>query len=91
MTLTTILIFGAPVLFYRLIFQSRACGRVLLVVSALAVYWLQPAMPVRYLDFWLPTVTLALVVLSWIITTPPEERTGAPIGWLLLRWAAWCW
>jgi alginate O-acetyltransferase complex protein AlgI len=75
MTLTTILIFGAAILFYRLIFQSKARGMVLLVVSALAVYWLQPAMPVRYLDFWLPTATLALVVLSWIITTPPEERS----------------
>ena len=75
MTLTTILIFGAAILFCRSIFQSKARGRVLLVVSALAVYWLQPAMPVRNLDFWLPTATLALVVLSWVITTLPEERS----------------
>ncbi|MGD0706937.1 MAG: MBOAT family O-acyltransferase [Anaerolineaceae bacterium] len=75
MTLTTILIFGAAILFYRLIFQSRARGMVLLIVSTLAVYWLQPAMPVRNLDFWLPTATLALVVLSWVVTTPPAGRS----------------
>ena len=37
MTLITILIFGAAILFYRLVFQSRARGMVLLFVSALAV------------------------------------------------------
>jgi D-alanyl-lipoteichoic acid acyltransferase DltB (MBOAT superfamily) len=26
------------------------------------------------MDFWLPTLTLALAVLSWIVTTPPENR-----------------
>ncbi len=47
----------------------------LLVVSTLAVYALQPNLPVRYLDFWLPTLTLALAVLSWVITTPRVSRS----------------
>ncbi len=47
----------------------------LLVVSTLAVYALQPNLPVRYLDFWLPTLTLALAVLSWVLTTPRQLRS----------------
>jgi D-alanyl-lipoteichoic acid acyltransferase DltB (MBOAT superfamily) len=46
----------------------------LLVVSALAVYALQPKLPIRYLDFWLPTLTLALAALSWVLTTPRAQR-----------------
>lgn len=47
----------------------------LLVVSALAVYALQPNLPIRYLDFWLPTLTLALAALSWVLTTPRPQRS----------------
>jgi len=88
MGLRDILIFAALALAYRLIFRQR--GRVhsrslgvhsrslgdwfLLVSSALAIYWLQPLAPIRYMDFWLPTATLGLVALSWLITTPPEGR-----------------
>jgi alginate O-acetyltransferase complex protein AlgI len=52
----------------------------LLTVSALAVYALQPALPVRYLDFWLPTLTLALAALSWVITTPRASRSWRSNG-----------
>jgi D-alanyl-lipoteichoic acid acyltransferase DltB (MBOAT superfamily) len=47
----------------------------LLAISALAVFALQPALPVRGLDFWLPTATLGLTVLAWALTSPPEKRT----------------
>ena len=46
----------------------------LLVISTLAVYALQPALPVRGLDFWLPTLTLGLTVLGWVLTTPRQQR-----------------
>ncbi|MFH2102813.1 MAG: MBOAT family O-acyltransferase [Chloroflexota bacterium] len=46
----------------------------LLVVSAGAVYALQPELPIRYLDFWLPTCTLGIAVLGWILTTASEKR-----------------
>ena len=42
----------------------------LLASSVLAVYWFQPALPLRSLDFWLPSLSLALTVLTWLITTP---------------------
>jgi D-alanyl-lipoteichoic acid acyltransferase DltB (MBOAT superfamily) len=74
MGLRDILIFAALALAYRLIFRQRGRNWFLLVSSALAIYWLQPLAPIRYMDFWLPTATLGLVVLSWVITTPPEGR-----------------
>jgi alginate O-acetyltransferase complex protein AlgI len=43
--------------------------------SVLVVYWLQPSLPVRGLDFWLPTLTLGLTVICWAAVTPPEERS----------------
>jgi D-alanyl-lipoteichoic acid acyltransferase DltB (MBOAT superfamily) len=72
MGLRDILIFAALALAYRLVFRQRGRNWFLLVSSALAIYWLQPLAPIRYMDFWLPTATLGLVVLSWLITTPPE-------------------
>ena len=37
----------------------------LMISGILAIYWLQPSSPVRGLDFWLPTVALALVIWVW--------------------------
>jgi len=36
----------------------------LLGLSVLAVYWFQPAVPLRSFDFWLPSLTLALIILT---------------------------
>lgn len=43
----------------------------LLLLSVLAVYWFQPAIPLRSFDFWLPTLTLALLVLTWLVISEP--------------------
>jgi alginate O-acetyltransferase complex protein AlgI len=43
----------------------------LLALSVLAVYWFQPAVPLRFFDFWLPSMTLALVILTWFLTSRP--------------------
>ena len=75
MGLTQVLIFAGVAFLLRLFGRGVRRGWLLLVVSALAIYWLQPGMPIRYLDFWLPTTTLALVVLSWAVVTPQE------MGW----------
>ena len=42
----------------------------LLASSVLAVYWFQPALPIRSFDFWLPSLSLALTVLTWLVTSP---------------------
>jgi D-alanyl-lipoteichoic acid acyltransferase DltB (MBOAT superfamily) len=45
----------------------------LLALSVLAVYWFQPVVPLRSFDFWLPSLSLAFVILIWFITS----QTGA--------------
>src|SRR5436309_10457853 len=68
MTLTSIVIFGIAAAFYGLIVPAKWRGWVLLVASVVAIYWLQPAIPVRPVDFVLPTATLVLAVAGWLIT-----------------------
>ncbi len=68
MTLADILIFIAGGLVYELIVPKRLRRWALLVASIYAIYALQPALDVRFLDFGLPTATLALAVYGWILT-----------------------
>ena len=49
----------------------RAKGWVMLVVSVFAVYWLQSSTPVRNLDFWLPTASLGLTLIVWVMINAP--------------------
>jgi len=44
--------------------------RIWLILSAslLAVYWIQPSLPIRNLDFWLPTASILLTVFVWTAT-----------------------
>jgi len=78
MGLTQILVFAAAGLLARVLFRpggyARAWGWLLLIGSALAIFWLQPAVPIRNFDFYFPTATLTLVVLGWALTAPPETR-----------------
>jgi len=76
MTLGSILAFAALALLFRLVARERYRGELLLISSVLAIYWLQPLSPVRNLDFWLPTCTLALAVLSWWISADPLSAVG---------------
>ncbi len=55
--------------------RSRILRNPLLVIfSTGVIFWLQPALPIRGLDFWLPIATLTLVALGWVLTSKPEER-----------------
>jgi D-alanyl-lipoteichoic acid acyltransferase DltB (MBOAT superfamily) len=47
----------------------------LLLASLLALYWLQPSTPIRNLDFWLPTASIALTLLVWAVSAPVEGRS----------------
>ncbi|MBN1429523.1 MAG: MBOAT family protein [Anaerolineae bacterium] len=84
MTLPHILTFVVTVLLIALIGKGRWRGWLLLVAGTVALFWLQPAMPIRQMDFWLPVVTLALVVLVWLaIRSGEPSLTGtllAPIA-----------
>ncbi|MGZ9164101.1 MAG: MBOAT family O-acyltransferase, partial [Anaerolineales bacterium] len=48
----------------------------LLAVGTFIIYWFQPAQEVVTLTFWLPTFTLVLTILAWLLTSTPEVR-----GW----------
>ncbi|HEU0292319.1 MAG TPA: MBOAT family O-acyltransferase [Anaerolineales bacterium] len=50
---------------------TRGAARtyLLLFLSVLAIYWFQPALPFRSFDFWIPSVSLVLVILTWFITS----------------------
>ena len=93
MTLRDILIFIALGLLIRGVSRwPGARAWLLYLVSILAVFWLQPLSPVRYLDFWLPAATLGLSALGWVVTTPTGQRAwranapalGVLIGVVLL-------
>lgn len=74
MTILTVLILAAFALLIRLTFRSRGRGWVLLIASLLVIFWLQPSMPIRNLDFWLPVLIIFLTLFSWEITATSEER-----------------
>jgi alginate O-acetyltransferase complex protein AlgI len=75
--MTLILVLGSILVAIILGLLSRFRARLplLLGVSAVAIYAFQPALPVRGLDFWLPTVTLSITILTWIITTPRDQHS----------------
>ncbi len=52
---------------------TRTTARVffLLALSVLGIYWFQPAIPLRSFDFWIPSISIALVLLTWFITSQP--------------------
>jgi alginate O-acetyltransferase complex protein AlgI len=75
MTIQNILVFAVLILIYRFFFKKVSRGWILLGASCLSVFWLQPSLSIRYLDFWLPVATLTLTLLSWAITTPPDSRS----------------
>lgn len=75
MSLTQILIFAGIALIAGIIHRPRLRLYVLFTASILAVFALQPVLPIRGLDFWLPTATLALVVFSWFATAPRSARS----------------
>jgi alginate O-acetyltransferase complex protein AlgI len=80
MTLALILVSIVVAAMLGLVTQNRWRIPLLLVSCTLAVYAFQPLLPVRGLDFWLPTATLALATLAWILTTPCEQRSWG-INW----------
>jgi alginate O-acetyltransferase complex protein AlgI len=75
MTLSLILVSISITLVLGLLTRNRWRLSLLLGFGALAVYALQPSLPVRSLAFWFPTATLSLTCLTWILTTPIEQRT----------------
>src|SRR5579871_1366008 len=68
MTLLNIAVFIVGAFVFTLAIPSRWRGIALLIASITAIYWMQPALPLRPLDFILPTATLILGVVGWLLT-----------------------
>lgn len=81
MSLVNILILIAAALAVRLLFPGKLRRWALLVGSVVAIYWLQPSLPIRQMDFWFPTATLGLVLASWALTAE-KEQLKAKQNWL---------
>ncbi len=74
MTIIQILIVAAAALFWGLVMRERGRKYFLLIASVLFIFWLQPALPLRGFDFWIPLATLTITVFSWFITAAEESR-----------------
>ena len=66
MQINQILLFTSAAILISI--TSRGRNWLLLGCSTLAIFLIQPATPIRYLDFWLPTLTLGITILAWIVT-----------------------
>jgi D-alanyl-lipoteichoic acid acyltransferase DltB (MBOAT superfamily) len=47
------------------------------VISVLGVFWLQPGVPLRGFDFWLPLSSLTLCVMLWAATLPAAQTAAS--------------
>lgn len=73
MTILEIAILASLAVFIGWLGRGRKLA--LLASSALALYWLQPDQEPVNLMFWLPTLTLIVAALSWMITANDESRS----------------
>jgi alginate O-acetyltransferase complex protein AlgI len=83
MDLTQITVFALGAAVYTLALPARWRGWALLLGSVIAIYWLQPVLNIRWLDYLLPTLTLALAILSWQVTRAPGAEHNRQ-DWLTL-------
>ena len=86
MVITETLIMVLVAVLFRLLAGrfEKIRGWLLLSVSTLAIFWLQPAMPIRFLEFWLPVGTLALTVFAWLVTADPDQKSDRSNLWTAL-------
>ena len=56
----------------------------MLVVSIVALFWLQPGTPIRNLGFWLPVASLAVAALVWAITQTQYASSNTLISSLVI-------
>lgn len=74
MRLEIILILVIAALILRLFSKSQYYDFSLALVGVCLLYLLQPVTSVRYLNFWLPSILIGLVIFSWLVITPRDHR-----------------
>lgn len=75
MSLATILGFTALAFLTGRVLPSRWRLPAMLLASLAALYGLQPSTPIRYLDFWLPTISVFLGVLVWSVARDKRDES----------------
>jgi len=73
-TLTQILILACAAV--GIGWLKRGRSSILLGLSSLVIYWLQPDQEPVNLMYWIPSLTIGITVVCWVITSTPEVR-----GW----------
>jgi alginate O-acetyltransferase complex protein AlgI len=73
LSLTTIGIIALLALPYHLL-PGRTRPWLLFIGSVIAIYLLQPALPIRFSDFLLPTAALTLTAALWWWSRAPDQR-----------------
>jgi len=74
MVISDLLILVGFAFLLRFLSQGKNRSLLLLVASTLAIFWLQPATPIRFLDFWLPVLTLFVSIVSWLLTAETAQK-----------------
>ncbi len=82
MIIVQILILAAAALFWGIVMRERGRSWFLLAASVIVIFWLQPALPIRGFDFWIPVATLIITIFSWRVTAKEEKFNKK--NWLVL-------
>jgi alginate O-acetyltransferase complex protein AlgI len=81
LTLTQIFIFAGLGLLAGRFYKVVSRGWLLFVASVLALFWLQPASPLRNLFFILPALSLGLAGIVWALTVPADYARKSQDSW----------
>jgi alginate O-acetyltransferase complex protein AlgI len=77
--LVTIAVFVLAALVYGGLLPARWRGWALLAGSVVVIYRLQPALPARFADYVLPTVSVLLTVACWRLTRVPVPKPSTAL------------
>ncbi len=73
MNLSQVLLFWGGIILYRLLLNQKGKIWVILTASIFGVFWLQPALLVRNMDYWFPFISISLILITWLVITPKDE------------------
>lgn len=68
-------------LIYNFLLPAKTRSWFVLGVSIIALFWLQPALPIRWSGFLLPLLLIVLIVVSWWATRGPDHQKFDSISW----------
>lgn len=79
--LRAILVFVLAAAVYAGLIRGAWRQWAILVGSVVAVFWLQPPLPIRFSDYILPTITIAITLISYYFTRVQDDQEQlAPAG-----------